>query len=61
MCDDWAVYEAREMAEMGADEDRREMQQEIDRLRSALQKIASEDYRGNMPSSVQIARRALEG
>lgn len=38
-----------------------EERREIDRLRSALQEIAREDYRGNIPSSVQIARRALEG
>lgn len=31
------------------------------RLREALEKIASEDYRGNRPSSITIARAALEG
>lgn len=34
---------------------------EIERLRKALQQIATIDYRGPMPDGIAIARKALEG
>lgn len=37
----------------------RRLEAEIERLRSALEKIANADYRGNMPTAMQIAREAL--
>jgi hypothetical protein len=36
-------------------------QAEIERLRSALQKIAEDDYLPNNPLACEVARRALEG
>ena len=34
---------------------------EIERLRGALEEIANQDWRGNCPSAVMIARAALAG
>ena len=43
------------------DADKDEAADEIERLRKALQQIATIDYRGPMPDGVAIARRALGG
>jgi len=53
----WQVLD--EMRGLIEDTTAYEAADEIERLREALRRIASIDYRGPMPDGVQIARKAL--